>query len=157
MDSSPTQPILNIHTLIADETFLPSYATEEAAGADVRAYLEEPIILRPGHSVLVPTGMRVAIPAGYEIQVRPRSGLAFKHQITVLNSPGTIDADYRGEIGVILINHGNQEFIITPGMRIAQLILAPVVRANFVICRDELTATRRGAGGFGHTGLGKTH
>jgi dUTP pyrophosphatase len=95
--------------------------------------------------------LRFSIPAGYEIQVRPRSGLSLKHQVTVLNTPGTVDADYRGEVGVILINHGKNPFVITPGMRIAQLVLAPVVRACFV--REEsLTATERGEGGFGHTG-----
>ena len=140
-----------IPTLIEDENLLPRYATDHAAGADVCAYLKEPLIIQPGSSALVPTGMVVAIPEGYEIQVRPRSGLALKNQVTVLNTPGTIDADYRGEIKVILINHGKQEFTVMPGMRIAQLILAPVSRANFVI-KSELTTTSRGEGGFGHTG-----
>jgi dUTP pyrophosphatase len=143
--------VLDIPTLIEDSNLLPFYTTTGAAGADVRAYLNEPMIVPPGRSALVPTGMRVAIPEGYEIQVRPRSGLALKHQITVLNTPGTIDADYRGEIKIILINHGLENFIITPGMRIAQLILAPFLRANFVLC-SELALTERGAGGFGHTG-----
>jgi len=143
--------IIDIPTLIEDEELLPFYMTKEAAGADIKAYLREPLIIPPGHSALVPTGMRMAIPEGYEVQIRPRSGLALKNQVTVLNTPGTIDADYRGEIKIILINHGKEEFVITPGMRIAQLILAPVLRANFVIS-SELTATGRGAGGFGHTG-----
>ena len=108
-------------------------------------------ILEPGASVLVPTGLRFAIPEGYEIQVRPRSGLAFKNQITVLNTPGTIDADYRGEVGVILINHGKLPFIITPGMRIAQIVLARVERASFIL-GESLVSTSRGEGGFGHTG-----
>lgn len=143
--------IVTIPTVIEDSSHLPHYATDSAAGADVKAYLKEPLTVLPGRSVLVPTGMKLAIPEGYEIQVRPRSGLALKHQITVLNAPGTIDADYRGEIGIILINHGTQEFVITPGMRIAQLIIAPVIRAHFVPC-TELSITHRSAGGFGHTG-----
>jgi dUTP pyrophosphatase len=144
-------PILDIPTMIEDEELLPFYMTSGAAGADVKAFLKESMQVLPGHSVLVPTGMRVAIPEGYEIQVRPRSGLAVKNQVTVLNTPGTIDADYRGEIKIILINHGLETFVITPGMRIAQLILAPVIRANFVLSQ-ELALTQRGAGGFGHTG-----
>lgn len=142
---------IDIPTLIENEALLPFYTTKEAAGADVKAHLKDPLILPPGQSALVPTGICVAIPEGYEIQVRPRSGLALKHQITVLNTPGTVDADYRGEIKIILINHGKEPFIITPGMRIAQLILAPVLRANFILC-SELTETERGKGGFGHTG-----
>ena len=143
--------VIEIPTTIEDSELLPHYATDEAAGADVKAYLTEPMMVPPGKSVLVPTGMRVAIPEGYEIQVRPRSGLAFNNQITVLNTPGTIDADYRGEIKVLLINHGSETFIITRGMRIAQLILAPVLRAHFVLS-SELLSTKRGEGGFGHTG-----
>jgi dUTP pyrophosphatase len=146
-----SQKSIDLGISIEDEKLLPHYATEHAAGADVKAYLDEPVTLLPGKSVLIPTGMRMAIPEGFEVQVRPRSGLALKHQITVLNTPGTIDADYRGEVGIILINHGSEPFIITPGMRIAQLIVAPVVRATF-IPTTELTATLRGAGGFGHTG-----
>lgn len=130
---------------------LPVYASDQAAGADVRAHLKQEVVLQPGSTFLVPTGLRFAIPQGYEIQVRPRSGLAFKHGITVLNSPGTIDSDYRGELGIILINHGKEPFIITPGMRVAQIVLAPVCRAAFF--REEtLAATSRGEGGFGHTG-----
>jgi dUTP pyrophosphatase len=109
------------------------------------------MILAPGASCLVPTGIRASIPEGYEIQVRPRSGLALKSQVTVLNSPGTIDSDYRGEIQIILINHGAKDFTITPGMRIAQLVVCPVIQAFFAPA-EELTATARGAGGFGHTG-----
>lgn len=149
---SPETETIEIPTLIEDESLLPYYATEDAAGADIRAYLKDPLTIAPGHSSLIPTGIRLAIPAGYEIQVRPRSGLALKHQITVLNTPGTIDADYRGEVGIILINHGKQEFVVTPGMRIAQLILAPVLRAQFVPS-ENLSDTARGQGGFGHTGL----
>jgi dUTP pyrophosphatase len=143
--------MIDIPTLIEDEEFLPLYMTSGAAGADVRAYLQQSLVIPPGQTALVPTGIRVAIPEGYEIQVRPRSGLALKNQVTVLNAPGTIDADFRGEIKIILINHGIEEFTITPGMRIAQLILAPVVRAKFVI-HSELASTGRGMGGFGHTG-----
>jgi dUTP pyrophosphatase len=136
---------------VVDEEFIPMYGSSLAAGADVRACIEEDKVLLPGHSLLVPTGIKAEIPEGYEIQVRPRSGLALKEQITVLNSPGTIDADYRGEIGVILINHGVRPFTISRGMRIAQLVLAPALRASF-ICKQELSLTARGEGGFGHTG-----
>ena len=140
-----------VPTLVEKEELLPTYSSEQAAGADVRARLSEDVTLHPGDSVLIPTGLRFAIPAGFEIQIRPRSGLALKEQITVLNTPGTIDADYRGEVGVILINHGKKPFIIKPGMRIAQLVLAPVYQANF-IKEEELLSTSRGEGGFGHTG-----
>jgi dUTP pyrophosphatase len=142
---------IEIPTLASDSEFIPVYATEAAAGADVKAYIPETIILQPGCSVLVPTGLRFAIPAGYEIQVRPRSGLALKNSITILNSPGTIDADYRGEVGVILINHGRNAFEITPGMRIGQLVVARVERAAFSLV-ELLSSTSRGEGGFGHTG-----
>lgn len=138
--------------VLADENVeLPFYATAQAAGSDIRAHIEQDIVLDPGTSALIPTGLRMEIPEGYEIQVRPRSGLALRDQVTVLNTPGTIDADYRGEIAVILINHGKKPFVVTRGMRIAQIILAPVVQAEFV--REEiLTATTRGESGFGHTG-----
>ena len=145
-------PTFDLPTLAEDETYLPTYASAGAAGADVRAYIKDDLILPSGTSALVPTGLRFNIPAGYEIQVRPRSGLAFKHQVTVLNSPGTIDADYRGELKVILINHGKEDFVIQPGMRIAQIVLAPVIQAVFSLC-NELTETQRGIGGFGHTGI----
>ncbi len=142
---------IEIPVLAEDDVELPSHASDDAAGADIRAHLMQDVIIEPGASKLIPTGIRLAIPSGYEIQVRPRSGLALKHQITVLNTPGTIDADYRGEIGVILINHGKHPFIVTPGMRIAQFILSPVVQAIYI--REEcLATTSRGEGGFGHTG-----
>lgn len=142
---------IEIPTIAADAECLPIYASALAAGADVKAYINEEILIEPGASALVPTGLRFAIPAGFEIQVRPRSGLALKHQITVLNTPGTIDADYRGEIGVVLINHGKSAFKVTPGMRIAQIVLARVERAQF--CPEaSLVSTTRGEGGFGHTG-----
>lgn len=130
---------------------LPDYATALSAGLDVRACLEAPITLAPGTYQLVPTGLYVALPEGTELQVRPRSGLAFKHGVTVLNAPGTIDADYRGEIGVLLINHGPQPFRIEHGERIAQLVLA---RCERIAWRevDELPSTARGIGGFGSTG-----
>lgn len=136
---------------IEEKAEIPQYASSGASGADVRAFLDEEMILKAGTSCLIPTGLKFAIPEGYEIQVRPRSGLALKHQITVLNTPGTIDADYRGELRVILMNHGKEDFTITPGMRIAQLVLAPVVQADFVVAL-ELAGTQRGVGGFGHTG-----
>lgn len=145
------KPIL-IPITLEEGAELPSYASDLAAGADVRACIKEELIILPGESALVSTGIKVAIPEGYEIQVRPRSGLAFKNKITVLNTPGTIDADYRGVIGVILINHGQEPFHVAPGMRIAQLVLAPVFQANF-IQESSLTATVRGDGGFGHTGV----
>lgn len=130
---------------------LPLYASELAAGADVKAHIQEEQIIEPGARALIGTGLKVAIPEGYEIQIRPRSGLALKHGVTVLNTPGTIDADYRGEIKVLLINLGEEPFIVTPGMRIAQLVLAPVAQAQFVL-EEILIATSRGEGGFGHTG-----
>ncbi len=142
---------VEISTIAAQEDQLPVYSSAQAAGADVRANITEEIVIEPGASRLIPTGLKFAIPAGYEIQVRPRSGLALKHGITVLNSPGTIDADYRGELGVILINHSKQPFVVTPGMRIAQIVVAAVVQAKFVKV-ESLELTVRGAGGFGHTG-----
>lgn len=138
--------------VLSEEEFIPVYGSLLAAGADLKACIETEIVLLPGNSVLVPTGVKMEIPQGYEIQVRPRSGLALKHQITVLNTPGTIDADYRGEVGVILINHGNQPFVITRGMRIAQAVLAPVFKAIFVNREYALSATVRGEGGFGSSG-----
>ena len=140
-----------IPILVEENASIPTYASEEAAGADVRAFIQEDLVLHAGESKLIPTGLKFAIPEGYEIQVRPRSGLALKHGVTVLNSPGTIDSDYRGELGVILINHSKQSFTITPQMRIAQIVLAPIFRAEFIE-QEELVMTSRGEGGFGHTG-----
>lgn len=139
-------------TLRESDALLPIYASEEAAGADVRAHIKEDLILQPGESILVPTGLKFALEPGYEIQVRPRSGLALKNQITVLNSPGTIDSDYRGELKVLLINHGKNPFVIEKGMRIAQIVVAPVLRVKFVEC-ESLPSTARGVKGFGHTGV----
>lgn len=136
-----------------DPELVPSYETELASGADVRASILTNVVIEPGASALIPTGLKMAVPAGFEIQIRPRSGLALQHQITVLNSPGTIDADYRGEVCVILINHGKRPFTVTPKMRIAQLVLARVEQAEFVLQEEALTGTARGEGGFGHTGV----
>ncbi|WP_319549404.1 dUTP diphosphatase [Desulfogranum marinum] len=130
----------------------PAYETVQASGMDVAAAVSEPMILEPGARILVPTGFAVAIPAGYEIQVRPRSGLAIKFGITVINAPGTIDADYRGEIKVALVNLSNKQFTIYRGDRIAQLVLAPVCQANLEVV-DALDTTQRNDGGFGHTGI----
>ena len=130
---------------------LPVYMTEHAAGMDVRALIDEPVWLPVGGRLLVPTGIAVAVPPGYELQVRPRSGLAIKHGITLGNSPGTIDADYRGEIKLIMINHGQEDFLLRPGDRLAQLVLAPVFRCRWQEVSD-LADSVRGAGGFGHTG-----
>ena len=136
---------------LEDPSLMPIYATDGAAGADVFAHIQAPLVIDCGCSALIPTGIKMQIPEGYEIQVRPRSGLALKNQVTVLNTPGTIDSDYRGEVGIILINHGKGPFTVMPRMRIAQLILAKVIQAKFVIL-DELSSTVRGVGGFGHTG-----
>ena len=131
---------------------LPLYASALASGMDVQAALEEPLTLAPGDITLVPSGFAVAIMPGYEIQVRPRSGLAVRHGITVINAPGTIDADYRGEVRIGLVNLGRAPFVIHRGDRIAQLVLAPVCRADLEIVA-RLDVTERGRGGFGHTGL----
>jgi dUTP pyrophosphatase len=132
---------------------LPAYQSAHAAGLDLLAAVPEdaPLVLSPGQRALVPTGLTIALPPGYEAQVRPRSGLASKHGVTVLNSPGTVDADYRGEIGVLLINHGDTAFPIRRGERIAQLVIAAVARAELVPA-TSLSATDRGSGGFGSTG-----
>jgi dUTP pyrophosphatase len=143
---------IDVPTIAEQDAQLPLYASIDASGADVRAYLKEEVILHPGSRVLIPTGLKFAIPHGFEIQVRPRSGLALKHGITVLNTPGTIDADYRGELQVLLINLGQEIFVITPGMRIAQIVLAPIVQANFCV-NAELISTLRSTCGFGHTGM----
>lgn len=130
---------------------LPQYATPQSAGMDLRADITEAVTLKPLERHLFPTGLRISLPEGYEAQVRPRSGLALKHGITVLNTPGTIDADYRGEIGVVLVNVSNEPFTIEPGERIAQMVIAKHEQADFVIV-EELDETERGEGGYGHTG-----
>ena len=131
---------------------LPKYATPQSAGMDLRANLEEPIILRPLERRLIPTGLHIALPAGYEAQVRPRSGLALKKGITVLNSPGTIDADYRGEVGVLLINLSQDDFVVNDGERIAQMVIARHEQGEFETV-EVLDETERGEGGYGHTGV----
>ena len=131
---------------------LPAYATPQSAGMDLRANIEAPITLHPMERRLIPTGLHIALPEGYEAQVRPRSGLALKHGLTVLNSPGTIDADYRGEVGVLLINLSQEDFVINDGERIAQMVIARHEHADFVVV-EELDQTERGEGGYGHTGV----
>ena len=130
---------------------LPQYATPQSAGMDLRANTEEAFTLKPLERKLFPTGLYISLPEGYEAQVRPRSGLALKHGITVLNTPGTVDADYRGEIGVVLVNLSNEPFTVEPGERIAQMGIAKHEQAEFVVV-EELDETERGAGGYGHTG-----
>lgn len=132
---------------------LPAYATEGAAGMDLRAAVEDDLVIPPGGRELVSAGLRIAVPAGYEAQVRPRSGLALRHGVTVLNAPGTVDSDYRGTVAVVLANLGAQDFVVHRGDRIAQLVIAPVARAELGQV-DELDDSDRGAGGFGHTGRG---
>ena len=135
----------------ASDLPLPAYASAQGAGMDLAAAVDAPLTIAPGARKLVPTGITIALPPGYEAQVRPRSGLALEHGVTVLNAPGTVDADYRGEIGVILANFGDSAFTVTRGMRVAQLVVAPVARIAWRAA-DALPATERGAGGFGSTG-----
>ena len=144
---------MNIRIINRSKNALPAYETQHAAGMDLRADLETPVILQPMERKLVPTGLFMELPVGYEAQIRPRSGLAFKHGIGIVNSTGTIDADYRGEIKVLLINFSDQPFEITSGDRIAQMIVSKHEKANWLPV-EELTETTRGAGGYGHTGLG---
>jgi len=154
MDHRPTPRLVRVRVLPhAADLPLPAYATELSAGADLRAAIEQDIVLEPGARALVPTGLAVGLPGDCELQVRPRSGLAWRHGVTMINPPGTIDADYRGEISVPLINLGQQPFTITRGERIAQAILAPVVRIVWDVV-DDLDDTARGGGGFGSTGRG---
>lgn len=140
--------------LLRQGAVLPQYMTSQAAGMDLCAALAAPVSLQPGERQLIPTGLALAIPAGFEGQVRPRSGLALRHGLALVNSPGTIDADYRGEIGIILINLGQESVTLNPGDRIAQLVIAPVVRAQLLEVED-LEQTQRSGGGFGHTGVGQ--
>ncbi len=135
----------------ADALPLPVYETEGAAGLDLRAEIDEAVVLRPGERAMIPTGLVVELPEGYEAQVRPRSGLAWRHGVTLLNAPGTIDSDYRGEVKVLLVNLGQEDFAIERGDRVAQMVVASVARARLEE-RGELSDTGRGAGGFGHTG-----
>ena len=131
---------------------IPEYATPQSAGMDLRANIDKPILLKSLDRVLIPTGLHIALPEGYEAQIRPRSGLALKKGITCLNTPGTIDADYRGEIGVVLVNLSQEDFVINDGERIAQMVIARHEQADFVVV-EELDQTERGEGGYGHTGV----
>ena len=143
---------MEVFTKLKEGALLPEYKTSGSAGADLRALIEEPIILKPMQRCLIPTGLSVELPKVIELQVRPRSGLALKHGITVLNTPGTVDSDYRGELAVLLINLGNEDFKIENGDRIAQAVIAQALQADFVQ-KDELSNTERGAGGYGSTGI----
>ena len=144
--------MVKIHVVNRGHQQLPAYATAQSAGMDLRANLDAPITLHPMERRPIPTGLHIALTEGYEAQVRPRSGLALKHGLTVLNAPGTIDADYRGEVGVILCNLSNEEFIVNDGERIAQMVIARHETADFIEV-EELDETERGAGGYGHTGV----
>ncbi len=150
MASDVTVQITRVPGSAADVP-LPSYATEGSAGMDICAAVEKDVVLAPGETALIPSGFAIALPPGYEAQVRPRSGLAIKHQVGILNAPGTIDSDYRGEVKVILTNFGANIFVVRRGERIAQLVIARYARATWEE-RDELDQTGRGSGGFGHTG-----
>lgn len=143
---------MNVKIINTSKHPLPKYETPQSAGMDLRANLDEDIVLHPLERVLVPTGLYIALPEGYEAQVRPRSGLALKHGITVLNTPGTVDADYRGELRVILINLSNDDFVVEDGERIAQMVIARCEQAELVEV-EKLDDTLRGKGGFGHTGV----
>ena len=142
---------VKVHVLVADGVQLPKYETSGSAGMDVRANISEPIVLGSLERALIPTGIKMAIPEGYEVQVRPRSGLALKHGISMANAVGTIDSDYRGEIGVILINLSKDEYVVQPQERIGQLVLNKVAQMDFEVVKS-LDETERGSGGFGHTG-----
>lgn len=144
--------MLKINAINRGRQPMPTYATSQSAGMDLRANLEEPVVLHPMERRLIPTGLHIALPEGYEAQVRPRSGLALKHGLTVLNAPGTIDADYRGEIGVVLINLSQEDFTINDGERIAQLVVARYEQVEFSLV-ETLDETERGEGGYGHTGV----
>lgn len=148
-----TMQQLNVKIINRSRHELPSYATEGAAGMDVRANLDEPVTLLPMQRALIPTGLFMSIPVGFECQVRPRSGLAAKHGVTVANAPGTVDSDYRGEVKVILVNLSDVPFVINDGERVAQLVFARHERVDWISV-DSLDDTERGEGGFGHTGLG---
>ena len=131
---------------------LPKYQTSQSAGMDLRANIDAPVLLKPLDRKLIPTGLHIALPEGYEAQIRPRSGLAIKNGITIINTPGTIDADYRGDVGVILVNISNEDFVVQPGERIAQMVINKFEQAEFEVV-EELDETERGEGGYGHTGI----
>ena len=145
------QEMVRINVVNRGHQQLPAYATPQSAGMDLRANLDGPVVLHPLERRLIPTGLHIALPEGYEAQVRPRSGLALKHGVTVLNTPGTIDADYRGEIGVVLVNLSQEDFTVNDGERIAQMVIARYEQAELIVV-NELDATERGEGGYGHTG-----
>jgi len=142
---------MNIKVHYSGKHALPQFETTQSAGMDLRANIDAPVVLQPGDRALIPTGIKMALPDGYEAQIRPRSGLAYKHGITVLNSPGTIDADYRGDVGVLLINHGREAFTVEDGMRVAQMVVAQYSQFEWESVED-LDETARGDGGFGSTG-----
>ena len=152
MKNQISMTILNVKVINKGHQPLPAYATSQSAGMDLRANIDESIVLHPMERRLVPTGLHIALPQGFEAQIRPRSGLALKHGITVLNTPGTIDADYRGELMVLLINFSDTDFVINDGERIAQMVVARHEQIEFQLV-DELDDTERGAGGYGHTGV----
>ena len=142
---------MNIKVHYSGKHVLPQFETTQSAGMDLRANIDAPVVLQPGDRALIPTGIKMALPEGYEAQIRPRSGLSYKHGITVLNSPGTIDADYRGDVGVLLINHGREAFTVEDGMRVAQMVVAQYSQFEWESVED-LDETARGTGGFGSTG-----
>jgi dUTP pyrophosphatase len=144
--------MLKVKIINKSKHALPEYATTQSAGVDLRANIDEPIVLKPLERRLIPTGIYIGLPVGYEAQVRPRSGLALKHGISVCNTPGTVDADYRGQIGVILINLSSEDFVVNDGERIAQMVIAKHERAEWDVV-DVLDETERGDGGYGHTGV----
>ena len=152
MKNQISMTMLNVKVINKGHQPLPAYATSQSAGMDLRANIDESIVLHPMERRLVPTGLHIALPQGFEAQIRPRSGLALKHGITVLNTPGTIDADYRGELMVLLINFSDTDFVINDGERIAQMVVARHEQIEFQLV-DELDDTERGAGGYGHTGV----
>ena len=152
MKNQISMTMLNVKVINKGHQPLPAYATSQSAGMDLRANIDESIVLHPMERRLVPTGLHIALPQGFEAQIRPRSGLALKHGITVLNTPGTIDADYRGELMVLLINFSDTDFVINDGERIAQMVVARHEQIEFQLV-DELDDTERGVGGYGHTGV----
>lgn len=144
--------MINLPVINKSNNPLPKYQTEQSAGVDLCAFLSSDLVLKPNDRKLIGTGLHIALPEGYEAQIRPRSGLAFKHGITIINSPGTIDADYRGELKIALINHSNVDFVIKNGDRIAQMVISKYEQISFTL-NDNLDETERGEGGYGHTGI----
>lgn len=151
-NSTLSTTVLEMKIMTTSDTWIPVYQSQGASGADLLAAINQPIEIPPGKVMLIPTGLHVQVPEGFEVQIRSRSGLALQSHVSVLNAPGTIDSDYRGEIGVILMNHGITSFTVVPGMRIAQMVVSPVIRAQFIPVH-ALSETERGTGGFGHTGV----